>query len=647
MIKKLLVANRGEIASRIFRTCRKMGISTVAVYSRPDSGLAYVFEADEAVDLDGSTSAETYLSVEKILRAAKITGADAVHPGFGFLSENADFAQSCADAGLVFVGPRPEAIRRMGSKDSARRLAKSLGVPVAPGYDGGDIAEFAAQAEIIGYPVLLKAAAGGGGKGMKIVARPEELAEAVSSAQAEARAAFGSDLLVLEKYLTSARHLEVQIIGDKHGNVGALFERDCSVQRRYQKIIEEAPAPNLNPAIREQLVASALTLARALEYDNAGTVEFVSDGQTYLYFLEVNTRLQVEHPVTEEITGTDLVELQILSANGTHLSEKISHPSMRGHAIECRIYAEDPDNDFLPVAGKVQRFFVPDGVRLESGASSGTEVSAFYDPMLAKIIAYGETREETLQKMTYALERTVVLGLKTNVDYLLRILRHPAFVRGEHDTSFVKRYSDALGPTDENRSDLAKAALVFRFVQRLGHKHPALAQLPAGWRNNFFAPQSETYKSGDRTLKLEYRSFDDRRIEFADGTLAEWSDCNASGVVLMLDGVRRRYDVLEADGKIYVHSPGRGTSEWEIVPRYDDPATAPSAAGDLTSPVPGQVSRVLVEVGRAVKAGDPLVVILSMKMEHTVASPKDGTVKEIFASPGRFVEAGTPLLDVE
>ncbi len=647
MIKKVLVANRGEIASRIFRTCRKMGLSTVGVYSRPDAELPYVYEADEALELDGSTSAETYLDVEKILRAAKISGADAVHPGFGFLSENADFAQACADAGLTFVGPRVEAIRQMGSKDAARQLAKNLGVAVAPGYDGGNTAEFAAHAEKIGYPVLLKAAAGGGGKGMKIVHNPKELAEAVASAQAEARAAFGSDALILEKYLPCARHIEVQIIGDKHGNVGALYERDCSVQRRYQKIIEEAPAPNLHPEIREKIIESALSLARALDYDNAGTVEFVSDGQTYCYFLEVNTRLQVEHPVTEEITGLDLVELQLLSAGGKNIAQKISNPVVRGHAVECRIYAEDPDNDFLPAAGKLRRFFIPEGVRLESGVRTGTEVSAFYDPMLAKVIAFGETRDEALQKMIFALERAVVFGLKTNTDYLIRILKHPTFVRGEHDTSFVKRYGDELRPIHDENTAPAKAALVYRFVQRLKAKHPALVHVPAGWRNNFFAPQFENYKNGQTTLKLEYRSFDDKRLEFTDGTVAQWNDCNDQILVLTLNGVRRRYEILEDEGKIYVHSPGLGTTEWEILPRYDDPATAVATVGDLSSPVPGQVSRILVEGGQTVKTGETLVVVLSMKMEHTVCSPKDGRVEEVFVRPGQFVEAGMPLLEIK
>ncbi|MCS7086031.1 MAG: ATP-grasp domain-containing protein, partial [Bacteroidia bacterium] len=359
-------------------------------------------------------------------------------------------------------------------------------MPVVPGYDGGRIEEFAAHAEKIGYPVLLKAAAGGGGKGMKVVRKPEDLTEAVASAQAEAVAAFGNDRLIVEKYLDNARHIEVQIIGDAHGNVFALFERDCSIQRRHQKIIEEAPAPNLDPEMREKLMNSALTLARALRYDNAGTVEFVSDGRSYHYFLEVNTRLQVEHPVTEEITDVDLVELQIRAAEGQSLAEALASPQIRGHALECRIYAEDPENDFLPVAGKIWRFRVPEGVRLESGVETGTRVSAFYDPMLAKIVVRGQNRQDALRKMTHALENTVVFGVKTNIDYLIRVLKHPVFACGEHDTSFIARYGDELRRDGVPDEEAAKAATVFRFIRRLERKHPALARVPAGWRNNFF-----------------------------------------------------------------------------------------------------------------------------------------------------------------
>jgi acetyl/propionyl-CoA carboxylase alpha subunit len=647
MIKKLLVANRGEIASRIFRTCRKMGIATVAVYSDADAGLGYVDEADEAVRLGGAVAADSYLNIEKILAAVRSSGADAVHPGFGFLSENADFAEACATVGAIFVGPHPEAIRRMGSKDAARILAQSLGVPVVPGYDGGRVEEFAAHAQTIGYPVLLKAAAGGGGKGMKIVSRPEDLAAAVVSAQAEARSAFGNDTLIVEKYLVGARHVEVQIVGDATGEIFCFFERDCSVQRRYQKIVEEAPAPHLCPLMREKLFDSALTLARALRYDNAGTVEFVTDGRHYHYFLEVNTRLQVEHPVTEEITGVDLVELQIRAAEGKKLSPYADKVDSRGHAVECRIYAEDPDNDFLPAAGKIRRFFVPEGVRLETGVASGTEIGAFYDPMLAKVVARGRDRDEALQKMIHALERTVIFGVKTNVEYLLRVLKHPVFAAGEHDTTFVGRHAHELKPTDQAQEILSRAALAYRFARRLADKHPALAHLPAGWRNNPFAPQKESFRHANTTLELEYYPHDDHRLEFADGAVAVLTAYDDESITLECNGRRQRYQVLEAEGRIFVHAPGLGTAEFEILPRYDDPESALAADGDYRAPVPGQISRVLVAPGQNVQAGDALVVILSMKMEHGVCAPNAAVVKEVFVQEGQFVEAGAVLLEVE
>ncbi len=441
-IGRVLVANRGEIARRVFATCRRLGVATVAVYSEPDATSAFVREADVAIALGGASPAESYLRGEAVVAAAVRAGADAVHPGYGFLSENAAFARAVIDAGLTWIGPSPDAIAAMGSKTEARDRMQRAGVPVLPGarLDHGDVADVRAVADGLGYPLLVKASAGGGGKGMRLVHGGEELASAIEGARREAATAFGDDAVFLERFASSARHVEIQIIGDQHGQVYSLHERDCSVQRRHQKVIEESPSPVVGPELRSRMSAAAVAAGEELGYVGAGTVEFLLTPEGEFYFLEVNTRLQVEHPVTELVTGLDLVELQLRVAEGRRLPEEVSQAPLRGHAIEARLYAEDAANGFLPATGVLERFVVPSGVRVDTAVTDGAQISSHYDPMIAKVIAHGATRDEAARKLADALRRAEIHGLLTNRDFLVRVLCHDEFLRGEADTGFLERH---------------------------------------------------------------------------------------------------------------------------------------------------------------------------------------------------------------
>ncbi len=500
MFNKVLIANRGEIAARVIRGCHELGIAAVAVYSDVDAGAPWVREADEAWPLRGSTAAETYLDREKILTIAANCGAEAIHPGYGFLSENADFAAACAKRGLVFVGPSPEAMRALGSKAAARSLAEAHDVPVVPGVDGAgkSDAELAAAAEAIGYPVLIKASAGGGGRGMRVVGDAAELHDALRAARQEAQSAFGDPHVLLEKYFTKIHHVEVQVMGDRHGHLLHLYERECSVQRRHQKIIEESPSPVVgdNEALREAITAAAVRLARAAGYSNAGTVEFIVDGDGHFYFLEMNTRLQVEHPVTESLTGMDLVTWQLRVAAGEPLKFSQGDIIRRGHAMECRVYAEDPASGFLPSIGEIahyDRSFGP-GVRVDDGIESGSTVSPYYDSMLAKVITWGATRPETIRKMERALQETVVLGVTTNIDYLRAILAAPAFAAGDTSTSFLAEHMAGWTPSTGIDEDEWIAAAVYEAMGKASDNGRAAAGDGAatvydpwaaarGWRN--------------------------------------------------------------------------------------------------------------------------------------------------------------------
>jgi acetyl-CoA carboxylase biotin carboxylase subunit len=481
MFEKVLVANRGEIARRIFRACRELGVRTVAIYSQVDRSAAWARQADESYELEGTTARQTYLNQELIITIAQRVRADAIHPGYGFLSENADFAEACERSGIHFIGPTPEAMRALGSKAGARRIAAEVGVPVIPGVDGAGCseAELAAAAEELGYPVLIKASAGGGGKGMRVVRRPEDFSEALHAARNESLSSFGSDHVLVEKYFTDIRHVEVQVLGDRHGNIVHLFERECSVQRRHQKIIEESPSPAVGAELREQICAAALRLAQAVGYVSAGTLEFIITPAGEHYFLEMNTRLQVEHPVTELVTGVDLAAWQIRLAAGEPLSFGQHELHQRGHALECRIYAEDPAHGFLPSIGTIAYYHhaAGPGVRVDDGVEAGAEISPYYDPMLSKVLTWGGDRDESIRKMVRALQDTVVLGVTTNIPYLIDILRHPEFEAGRLSTEFLKEL-EPWSPSADSTNSTWLALAAFESLQDGGR--PSGAALPPG-----------------------------------------------------------------------------------------------------------------------------------------------------------------------
>lgn len=622
MISKVLVANRGEIACRVFRTCAQLGVRTVAVHSDADARALHTRTADEAVRLPGSSPADTYLRGDLIVKAALAAGADAVHPGYGFLSENPDFARQVIDAGLVWIGPSPEAVEAMASKTRAKAL-----MGIAPLAEVG-------EADL---PVLVKAAAGGGGRGMRIVRRPADLDEALTAARAEALSAFGDDEVFVEPYVEGGRHVEVQVLADAHGTVWALGTRDCSLQRRHQKVIEEAPAPGLPPELLEELHELAVRAARAVDYVGAGTVEFlVADGRAH--FLEMNTRLQVEHPVTEEVFGVDLVALQLRIAEGGALEPE--PPAPRGHAVEARLYAEDPARGWAPQTGVLHRIALHEsavaaGVRVDTGFADGDAVGVHYDPMLAKVVAHAPTRAEAVRKLAGALERAAVHGPVTNRDLLVRSLRHEEFTTGRMDTGFYDRHlaeltREAVDPHAPLAAALASAAAVPGAGARFG----------GGWRNVPSQPQLRRYRVGEQEHEAAYR-WTRRGLE-ADGAVVVRAD--ASSVVLEVDGVRRGFEVARyEDGRIFVN--GAALTE---LPRFPEPESR-REPGSLLAPMPGTVVRVAdgLAVGSAVTEGQPLLWLEAMKMEHRVTAPVSGTLTALHAAPGRQVEVGALLAVVQ
>jgi len=634
MITKLLVANRGEIAARVIRTAHELGIATVAVFSDADAELPYVALADEAVRLPGAAPADTYLRGDLLIAAARATGADAVHPGYGFLSENAGFARDCAAAGLTFVGPSPEAIAAMGSKTEAKAMMAAAGVPTLPGVTIDAGTDLTAEAARIGFPVLVKAAFGGGGRGMRIVSTPHELAEAVASARREAASAFGDDTVFLERYVVDPRHVEVQILGDAHGSVVALFERDCSIQRRHQKIVEECPSPVVDDALRGELSAAAVAAGKALGYTGAGTVEFVMDATGAFWFLEVNTRLQVEHPVTELVTGLDLVALQLRVAEGEPLPAEVTEARIHGHAIEVRLYAEDVPAGFLPATGTLHRFRIPDGVRVDAGVADGSVVGPHYDPMLAKVIAHGATRAAAARRLRRALRGAQIHGVVTNRDLLVAILADADFLAGRYVRLPSLVRGEAPDPLRAAVAALAEAA-----GRRSG--------FPSGWRNVPAHPQQVAYSVDGREVAVAYR-FRRDGVEIAvDGEplTIELVSATPERVVLDVDGVRRAFAVHRTDEAVYVDDPA-GSAALGRVPRFPDP-NAHAAAGSLLAPMPGAVVRVAAAAGDRVTAGQALVVLEAMKMEHTVAAPLDGVLTALHVQPGDQVESGQALAVVE
>lgn len=650
-INKVLVANRGEIARRVFRTCRRLNIATVAVFSEPDARAAFVAEADESVALGGATPAESYLRGDAIIAAAKLTGADAIHPGYGFLSENSEFARACCEAGITFVGPSPEAIDSMGSKLGAKALMSEAEVPLLPSREVKTAAEAEVAAAQIGFPVLVKASAGGGGRGMRIVNSATELEEAITSAQREAASAFGDPTIYIERYVADGRHIEVQIFGDDTGRVVHLFERECSVQRRHQKIIEEAPAPNLEPDVRARLHTAAIAAGEAIGYTNAGTVEFLYAHDGQFYFLEVNTRLQVEHPVTEEILGgLDLVELQIRVAEGHPLPALNIEPT--GSAIEARIYAEDPLANYQPSTGRLFDFVVP-STRLETAYdSTGGDVSPNYDPMIAKVVEWAPTRDQAIMTLAAALRRSTIHGIKTNRELLVGILESPEFRAGTADTSFLStRPLESLVRSAPVTEHLCAAAVALGHAARDSRSSLGLA--PKGWRNVGGSYDFVELADGESVSKVEYR-FAGSRAGLRDLQLRVNGDeiegvrrfgVSDAEIDLALNGVRRRYSVAIYGERAFVDSV-LGSTEFAIVPRFVEPGSA-VAAGSLQSAMPGKIVAVKVTEGDAVSAGDTLVVMEAMKMELAIKSPTDGVVTSVTVQAGDTVDAGAVLAVVE
>ena len=750
-IRRLLVANRGEIARRVIRSAHEMGISTAAIYADGDVGAPFVRDADTAIALNGTTSAQTYLDVDKVLAACRRVGADAVHPGYGFLSENADFAQAVIDAGMRWVGPSPDAIRQMGDKLAAKRLIREADVPTLPALElnGADAAtghtalphidgrpraavylmrrpydlvpksgsiieavysaldeaggtasghaiiakvaalndgagfirpngkrmtdtevattlrwlvterrlhvhigqDFQAAAKEIGYPVLVKASAGGGGRGMRVVESPDELDAAITGARREAGAAFGDDTLFLERWITAARHVEIQILGDTHGNVVHLFERECSIQRRHQKIIEEAPSPAVDPELRAEMGAAAVSAAKRIGYASAGTVEFLLDGNQF-WFLEVNTRLQVEHPVTEEITGLDLVREQLRIAEGEELGYGQSDLAIDGHAIEARLYAEDPTRNFLPSPGAIEVWRpAPGGLaRFDSGVESGSEVSVEFDPMIAKVIAHAPTRREAAAKLARALEQTALQGLRHNRDFLVATLREPAFLAGDTTTDFIERI-DPPRRRELDAQSLSDAVIAATMVAQAAHRASAkvLAAFRSGWRNSLMPPERTKFRHGDEEIAVSYRSQRDGTFKVTLGedephTVAVFG-VEGGQVDLEIDGRRLQLAITGLEDRWLVHGTDFDVELTEL-PRLPPPGLL-EIKGGLTAPMPGNVLATHVQQGDDVREGQLLLILEAMKMQHRIVAPFDGSVKELHVSEGDQVDNGALLVMLE
>ncbi len=654
--RTLLIANRGEIACRVIRTARRMGLRTVAVYSEADRGALHVEMADEAVLLGPARARDSYLNVERLLEGARKTGAEAVHPGYGFLSENAEFAQACAAAGIVFVGPTAAMMTAMGSKSGSKALMEKAGVPLVPGYHGEaqDEATLSNAAERIGFPVLVKASAGGGGRGMRIVRAASELAAAITSAKREAKAAFGDDRLLIEKYVDNPRHIEVQVIGDSHGNLLSLFERECTLQRRHQKVIEEAPSPTLNAAQREAVCAAARKAAGAVNYVGAGTIEFVSDGKD-VFFIEMNTRLQVEHPVTELITGIDLVEWQLRVAFGEALPLKQDQIRLNGHAIEARIYAENPAKNFMPSVGQIRTWHVPDetnGLRIDAGYRSGDAVSPYYDAMLAKMIAWAPTREAAIERLNRGLEQTDVRGVVTNISFLSALITHPTVAANAIDTGFIERELKALTAAAPPAGELELSAAVAAIVGEEARAAKAEAHSPwqtFGWqpvgrrervfsfRQGHGAEQKVTlrYGNGPATLVVG-----ERELSFAA------SPFEHGGFDLTLDGVKTPITAIIEGHELYLRTRN-GRFELHWVDPFGGETEEQTGEDKIVAPLPGTVVAVLAEEGAKLEKGAAILTLEVMKMEQTLRAPFAGILKAIKCRVGDIVQEGVELAEVE
>jgi 3-methylcrotonyl-CoA carboxylase alpha subunit len=662
MFRKLLIANRGEIACRVMRTAKRLGMRTVAVYSDAESDALHVRHADEACRIGPAPAAESYLDMEAILAAARETGAEAIHPGYGFLSENEDFALACRRAGVVFVGPSPEAIAAMGDKAAAKRLMEKAGVPLVPGYHGEDqdAARLEKEAAKIGFPVLIKPSAGGGGKGMRVVEERASFAAQLEGARREAQSAFGDDRVLLERYLQRPRHIEIQVFGDAHGNVVHLFERDCSVQRRHQKVLEEAPAPGMSAERRREMGEAAVAAAHAIAYSGAGTVEFIAEQDGRFYFMEMNTRLQVEHPVTEMITGLDLVEWQLRIASGEKIPLAQDEIRYSGHAIEARLYAEDPERDFLPATGRLLHLAFPqqDGaLRIDTGVGAGSVITPWYDPMIAKLIVHGPDRTSALSALRRALTEVEIAGVATNVAFLGRIAASRAFSEAELDTGLIERNRVELFPAREAPTDstLAAAALAEllaeegdtrSMVQGSGDRHSPWHRVD-GWRLNAGSHHDFVFEDGDARYAVRVRFADTgKRLVVGDRDHAFEGQRLADGRLLIrLDGRIATARAVQEGRTWHVFCEGasrRLALKEELQAPEDD-----LAAGSLTAPMPGKVIKLLVQAGARVKKGEALLILEAMKMEHTIAAPADGVVKEFCFAAGEQVLEGAELVVLE
>ncbi len=661
MFKKILIANRGEIACRVAATARRMAVKTVAVYSDADASAKHVSFCDEAVHIGGSAPKDSYLRWERIIEAARATGAEAIHPGYGFLSENEEFAKACLDAGLVFIGPPASAIKAMGLKAESKQLMEKAGVPLVPGYHGADQdpALLQREADRIGYPVLIKASAGGGGKGMRAVDKSEDFAAALASCQREAINSFGNDTVLVEKYAQRPRHIEIQVFGDTHGNCVYLFERDCSVQRRHQKVLEEAPAPGLTEAMRRQMGEAAVAAARAVNYVGAGTVEFIveqrADGSMNFFFMEMNTRLQVEHPVTEAITGLDLVEWQLRVASGEPLPLAQEQLKINGHAIEARICAENPDNNFLPTTGTLHVYDKPactaferGTVRIDDGVRQGDTISPFYDSMVAKLIVHGQTREEALVRMDEALAQTRIVGLATNVQFLRHVVRSPSFAQANLDTDLIPREAAVLFNQEPVGLTLAAAAAV---AQTLLSEQATESSDPFsrrdGWQTHGVTVRPFEFDFHGESAKAAMTYWHDGALRL---TVGEFSgplvfSQGAHGIDIQFAGQRLSATVY-TQGEVDHVFTARGATQITAIDLLAHAGESHAEGGRLSAPMPGKILSFLVKAGDKVSKGQPLAVMEAMKMEHTIAAPADGVVEELMYAPGDQVSEGAELLRI-
>jgi len=663
MFESILIANRGEIACRVIGTARRMGFRTVAVYSEADKAARHTVLADRARHIGPAPAAESYLKIDAVVAAAKAEGAQAIHPGYGFLAENAEFAEACAKAKIVFVGPPVEAIRAMGSKSAAKEIMAKAGIALVPGYHGKDQkpGTLRKAAEEIGYPVLLKASAGGGGKGMRMVESADGFDEALKSAKREAKAGFGDDRMLVEKFIERPRHIEIQVFADSHGNVVHLFERDCSIQRRHQKVIEEAPAPGMTDAGRQEMGEAAVAAAAAIGYEGAGTVEFIVDQAGDFYFMEMNTRLQVEHPVTEMITGQDLVEWQLRVAAGERLPLVQDDLAISGHAIEARIYAEDPARNFLPATGQLHHLHFPvedESTRIETGVHEGDEVSIYYDPMIAKLVVHGEDRAAAVSRLKAALGEVRAVGVTTNAPFLRAVAEHKAFAKGKFDTGFIERHKAELIPVVTSAPDdvLAFAALAVVLEQARSAKLRAAASEDPyspfnrsdGWRLNDDAHTVLRFDDGGNevAVTVHYRR-DGYVFDLPGGSIAVHGELEGDGSLRAdIGGTRGRGAVIRQGLGLHVFIDGR-VQRLEIIDPLAAVSDLEAGGGRLTAPMPGKIIAVNVKAGAAVARGTALLVMEAMKMEHTIAAPDDGTVTAVHFKVGEQVDEGTELIEFE